>query len=102
MAQNVTGSLANGGRRPTNAGRSDAFALPGIDQNKLKARIYAKSQLAPNPNALKFTGRTPVQEKKVRSVLLYNLAHSHIHIQINFMSISRYISIVIHHLLVFQ
>ena len=65
MAENIIGPLANGTRRPTNNGRSDAFSLPGIDQNKLKARIHAKPQLAPHPNALKFTGRTPVQEKKV-------------------------------------
>lgn len=65
MAENTVGPLTNGTRKPTNNPRSDAFSLPGIDQNKLRARIYAKSQLAPHPNALRFTGRTPVQEKKV-------------------------------------
>ena len=66
MAQNGPSTLANGNRKPANNGRPDGFSLPGIDQNELRARIYAKPQLKPNPRALRFSGPTPVQRKKVR------------------------------------
>lgn len=65
MAQNGASTLANGNRKPANNARSDAFSLPGIDENELRARIYAKPQLKPNPRALRFSGPTPVQLKKV-------------------------------------
>lgn len=64
MAQNGASTFANGGRKPSNKPRSDAFSLPGIDENELRARIYAKPQLKPNPKALRFSGPTPVQLKK--------------------------------------
>lgn len=70
MAQNGPGPVANG-RKPTNNVRSDAFALPGIDENQLRARIYAKPQISQNPKALRFTGPTPVQQKKVNVVLRF-------------------------------
>lgn len=63
MAQNGASTFANGRRKPAN---NDGFSLPGIDENELRARIYAKPQLKPNPRALKFRGPTPVQLKKVR------------------------------------
>ena len=66
MSQNGASTLANGGRKPVNNPRSDAFSLPGIDENELRSRIYAKPQLKPNPRALRFSGPTPVQLKKVR------------------------------------
>ena len=66
MAQNGASTFANGNRKPANNGRSDGFSLPGIDENELRARIYAKPQLKPNPRALRFSGPTPVQLKKVR------------------------------------
>ena len=66
MSQNGASTLANGSRKPVNNPRSDAFSLPGIDENELRARIYAKPQLKPNPRALRFSGPTPVQLKKVR------------------------------------
>ena len=65
MARNGASTLANGGRKPNSNGRNDAFALPGIDENELRARIYARPQLKANPKALKFSGPTPVQLKKV-------------------------------------
>ncbi|XP_015770017.1 PREDICTED: dynein heavy chain 6, axonemal-like [Acropora digitifera] len=61
MAQNGASTFANGRRKPAN---NDGFSLPGIDENELRARIYAKPQLKPNPRALKFRGPTPVQLKK--------------------------------------
>ena len=70
MAQNGTSTFANGRRKPANNG---GFSLPGIDENELRARIYAKPQLKPNPRALKFSGPTPVQLKKVITVLSVNL-----------------------------
>ena len=72
MAQNGASTLANGSRKPANNGRTDGFSLPGIDENELRARIYAKPQLKPNPRALKFSGPTPVQLKKV-SITLHTL-----------------------------
>ena len=71
MAQNGASTFANGGRKPANNPRSDAFSLPGIDENELRARIYAKPQLKPNPKALRFSGPTPVQLKKVSSSLIH-------------------------------
>lgn len=73
MAQNGASTFANGGRKPSNKPRSDAFSLPGIDENELRARIYAKPQLKPNPKALRFSGPTPVQLKKVSSSVKYLL-----------------------------
>lgn len=73
MAQNGGSTFANGGRKPSNKPRSDAFSLPGIDENELRARIYAKPQLKPNAKALRFSGPTPVQLKKVSSSVKYLL-----------------------------
>ena len=39
--------------------------LPGIDEAKLKARLFAKPQLEQNPNALRFSGLTATQKRKV-------------------------------------
>lgn len=65
MSQDFNGVMTNGARQPTNNAKSDPFALPGIDENKLRSRIYCKPQLSPYPKALKFSGPTPVQERKV-------------------------------------
>lgn len=84
MAQNGASTLANGNRKPANNPRSDAFSLPGIDENELRARIYAKPQLKPNPRALRFSGPTPVQLKKV-SLNVFHWAYNR-YIPIDFKS----------------
>ena len=61
----VQGTMANGARHPSNNPTSDSFELPGIDEMKLRSRIYCKPQLSAYPKALRFSGPTPVQEKKV-------------------------------------
>lgn len=61
----VNATMTNGSRHSSNSTTTDAFALPGVDEMKLRSRIYCKPQLAPYPKALKFSGPTPVQEKKV-------------------------------------
>lgn len=61
----VNGTMTNGARHSSNNTTTDAFALPGVDEMKLRSRIYCKPQLSPYPKALRFSGPTPVQEKKV-------------------------------------
>jgi hypothetical protein len=71
MSQDFNGMITNGARQPTNNAKSDPFALPGIDENKLRSRIYCKPQLSPYPKAIKFSGPTPVQERKVSIIVTW-------------------------------
>lgn len=57
---NMANSLSNFRRRS-----DQKINLPGIDEAKLKARLIAKPQLEQNPKALKFSGLTATQKKKV-------------------------------------
>ena len=68
MTQNGVGGLTNGLKASSNQSRNGPISLPGVDEEKLKARIYAKPELKPHSNALRFNGRTPVQDRKVRKL----------------------------------
>ena len=45
--------------------------LPCVDEAKLKARLIAKPQLEQNPNALKFSGLTATQRRKVNVLICF-------------------------------
>ena len=47
--------------------------LPCVDEAKLKARLIAKPQLEQNPKALKFTGVTASQRRKVDVLNCYKV-----------------------------
>ena len=64
---NMANSLSN--IRRLNDQRMD---LPGVDEAKLKARLYAKPQLEQNPKALKFSGITASQKKKVLLLVCFS------------------------------
>ena len=49
--------------------------LPGVDEAKLKARLLAKPQLGQHPKALKFSGITASQKKKVSYKLFCIFEH---------------------------
>ncbi len=47
--------------------------LPCVDEAKLKARLIAKPQLGQNPKALKFSGLTASQRRKVKVLTCFML-----------------------------
>jgi hypothetical protein len=47
--------------------------LPCVDEAKLKARLIAKPQLEQNPKALKFSGLTATQRRKVNVLTCYSV-----------------------------
>ena len=68
-SSNRTMTSQSNGHPLTPGGATNPLALPGVDAEKLKNRLYsyAPGQMPVNPNALKFSRRTPAQLKKVNA-----------------------------------